>query len=217
MADALSIHWSHAVTGIGYHVFRAVSMRRARARDLWHDHGVAVDPLRHLLEAAQEGDDRALAELVRRTDGEVRRTCIALSSAADADDLVQDTYLRAMRAIGGFRGDSSVLTWLLAIARHACADYVRVRTRQRRLHDRLVAQPPEAQVEAAEPIAATLLKLDADRREAFVLTQLYGLSYAEAADVLDCPIGTVRSRVARARIDLAGIVAVDGDRDAVRR
>ena len=168
-----------------------------------------IDPLRHLLEAAQEGDDHALAEVVRRTQGSVRRVCLAHGSVDDVDDLAQETYLRAMRAIGGFRGDALVTTWLLAIARNVCADHVRTRTRQRRLHDRLQAEPLDETVEAGEPIAATLLQLDGDRREAFVLTQLYGLSYAEVAEVLSCPVGTVRSRVARARMDLMGIVAAD--------
>ena len=178
---------------------------------------MSFDPLRHLLEAAQEGDDHALAELVRRTEGDVRRACIALSSTGEADDLVQDTYLRAMRSLGGFRGDAAVLTWLLAIARNACADAVRARVRQRRLQDRLVVEPVDVQAEVPESITATLLELEPDRREAFVLTQLYGLSYAEAAEVLGCPVGTVRSRVARARIDLAGIVAAEVGPSAIRR
>jgi RNA polymerase sigma-70 factor (ECF subfamily) len=164
------------------------------------------DPLRPLLDAAREGDDRAVAELVRRTQPDVWRVCRALGSAGEEEDLVQETYLRALRAIGSFRGESTVRAWLLAVARHTCADHVRRRARQRRLVDRLRPLAHEATAAPPATIDDLLVALDPDRREAFVLTQLLGLSYEEAAAALECPIGTIRSRVARARADLLGIV-----------
>jgi RNA polymerase sigma-70 factor (ECF subfamily) len=91
-----------------------------------------------------------------------------------------------------------------------CYDQIR----RRRRHLRLDADRPRAP--AADPGATTDLhdlidRLDPDRRAAFVLTQLHGLSYQEAAEVCACPVGTIRSRVARARIDLVGGYAVDAD------
>ncbi|MGE0794404.1 MAG: RNA polymerase sigma factor [Acidimicrobiia bacterium] len=166
---------------------------------------MADDPLRRLLDAAVEGDDRALAELVRLTQPAVWRLCASLGSPGREDDLTQDTYLRAIRSLAGYRGDGSVLSWLLSIARRTCADDVRRRRRERRLGSRLALvrfdDPP-----APTAVDELLAGLDPDRREAFVLTQVVGLAYAEAAEVIGCPIGTVRSRVARARADLAAAV-----------
>lgn len=178
---------------------------------LWHDGGVASDdPLRHLLEAAQEGDDVALGALVEATSPAVRRLCRALGSADTADDLAQETYLRGMRAIGAYRGEAPVQAWLLTIARRVCADDVRRRTRDRRLVERIAEQPLE-ETPPTNPVGDLLQGLDAERREAFILTQIAGLSYAEAAHVLGCPVGTIRSRVARARRELAEVLD-DGHR-----
>lgn len=98
---------------------------------------VVHDPLRPLLDAAREGDDVAVRELVRRTQPALWRMCSALGSPGEEDDLVQETYLRALRALDAYRGDAPVQPWLLSIARRVCADHVRRRVRQRRLVDRI--------------------------------------------------------------------------------
>jgi RNA polymerase sigma-70 factor (ECF subfamily) len=169
------------------------------------------DPLLPLLLAAREGDDAALSELVRRTQPAIWRLCSSLGSGHDVEDLVQDTYLRALRSLGSFRAESPVLPWLLTIGRRACADQVRRRQRHRRLTERLertADRSPDAG--PGVPVDDVLDHLDADRRDAFVLTQLAGLRYDEAAAVLGCPIGTVRSRVARARADLLALLVDHG-------
>lgn len=154
------------------------------------------------MDAAVEGDNVALGEVVRRTQDSVSRLCAALGSAGEEEDLVQETYLRAFNSLSGYRGDAPVQVWLLSIARRVCADHVRRRQRQRRLINR-ITQHTSSQDVAAHEIGSDLLDvLDADRCEAFVLTQLVGLSYENAATVIGCPIGTVRSRVSRARSDL---------------
>jgi RNA polymerase sigma-70 factor (ECF subfamily) len=112
-----------------------------------------------------------------------------------------------MRSLATYRGDAPVVIWLATIARHVCADDVRRRQRRRRLVDRLAAAARERHAPAPDMVDDVLAHLDGDRREAFVLTQYVGLSYEEAAVVLECPIGTIRSRVSRARSDLAAIVA----------
>ncbi|MEY2583148.1 MAG: polymerase sigma-70 factor, subfamily [Ilumatobacteraceae bacterium] len=160
--------------------------------------------LRALVDAAREGDNVAVRELVRRTQPSIWRLCDILGSAGEQDDLVQETYLRAFRSLSNFRGDAPVNAWLLSIARHVCADHVRTRVRQRRLLGALSQATEDEWTPApGNPTYALLDAIDTDRREAFLLTQVLGLSYDEAAIVLDCPIGTIRSRVARARAELA--------------
>jgi len=158
-----------------------------------------------LFDAAVEGDDVALTELVRRTQRDVLRFCRSLGSG-DEEDLVQETFLRAFRAMPAYRGDAPVLPWLLSIARRVCADQVRARERQRRIVRRAVDHAPEPLVRSGDSTTPLLAHLTPDRREAFVLTQVLGLSYEEAAVAADCPVGTIRSRVARARADLAELV-----------
>ena len=174
---------------------------------------MSSDPLRHLLEAAREGDDRALTELVRATQPAVWRLCSLLGQPGEPADLSQETYLRAIKAMRSFRGDAPVLAWLLAIARRTCADHVRRTQRNRRIVERIgrLTTVSSSSVDDVGPIRdGTLMRyigtLDPDRREAFVLTQLVGLSYDEAAIVMECPVGTIRSRVARARADLMAAV-----------
>ncbi len=161
-----------------------------------------ADPLSRLVEAAVEGDNVALAALVRSTQPAVWRLCSALGSAGEEEDLVQETYLRALKSLAGFRGDAPVQVWFLGIARRVCADHVRRRQRQRRLMSRITQYTTESAVHITESSTDLMAALDPDRREAFVLTQVMGLSYEEAATIIDCPIGTVRSRVSRARSDL---------------
>lgn len=165
----------------------------------------AMDDLSRLAVAAGAGDRAALGAFVRRSQGEVWRLCAYLVDAQTADDLAQETYLRALPALSGFRADGSARTWLLSIARRTCADALRRRVRHRALVDRLARQPSpavSAGPEDAVALDALLGGLDDQRRAAFVLTQVLGLSYAEAGEVCACPVGTIRSRVARARIDL---------------
>lgn len=172
----------------------------------------AVDDLTLLARDAGRGDRQALVGFVRDSQPEVWRVCARLGDRSDADDLTQEVYARAIPALARFRADSSARTWLLQIARHVCADHVRRRTRRRALLDRLQASRV-TEVEVSDD-AHGRLELDelirglrTERREAFVLTQLAGLSYGEAATVCGVPVGTIRSRVARARADLLAELA----------
>jgi RNA polymerase sigma-70 factor (ECF subfamily) len=165
-----------------------------------------LDPTTELALRARGGDAGAQTAFVRATQAEVWRFTAALIDPGAADDLTQETYLRAFKALPGFEARSSVRTWLLGIARRTCADHLRSVVRRRRLDARLAAEvwtetphPDPAQRLGA---ADLLARLDEERRTAFVLTQVLGLSYAEAAVVEDVPVGTIRSRVARARDEL---------------
>jgi RNA polymerase sigma-70 factor (ECF subfamily) len=149
---------------------------------------------------ARRGDAAAASAFVRATQADVWRLCAHLGSAAQADDLTQETYARAFTSLHRFLGRSSARTWLLTIARRVCADAVRSAQRDRRapVTSTRVVEDPAGSV----AMRALVASLEPERREAFVLTQVVGLSYAEAADVCSCPVGTIRSRVARARGDL---------------
>lgn len=159
---------------------------------------------------ARDGDPVAEAAFVRSTQAEVWRLCAAIVDPGSADDLAQEAYLRAFRALPAFEARSSARTWLLGIARRTCADHLRVVVRRRRLEQRLAAEAvvatPLTQPSDGYGSADLIATLPAERRTAFVLTQLLGLSYAEAAEVEGVPIGTIRSRVARARTELAADV-----------
>jgi RNA polymerase sigma-70 factor (ECF subfamily) len=170
---------------------------------------LVVDEATQLALAARVGDDRALSRFISVTQADVWRFCAHLVSPAQADDLTQDVYLRAMRSLASFRGDASARTWLLAIARRVIADHYR----SRRRHRRVLGEPIEMTTGGPAlhgELSAALRALDADRHSAFVLTQVLGLSYAEAAGVCGCPVGTIRSRVARARADLVAFLEDDG-------
>jgi RNA polymerase sigma-70 factor, ECF subfamily len=163
--------------------------------------------------AAAAGDRAAAAAFVRATQHHVYRFLAHLTDRSEAEDLVQETYLRAMRALPGFAGRSSARTWLLAIARRVAADHIRALTTRPRADRPLDAVPP-AEMSAGPGfedgvlLRQLLAALPADRREAFVATQVVGLSYAETAEICGCPVGTIRSRVARAREDLAAALTV---------
>jgi RNA polymerase sigma-70 factor (ECF subfamily) len=165
----------------------------------------AVDETTRWALAAARGDQVALQHLIRATQADVWRFCAHLGDPADADDLTQEVYLRAIKALPRFRGDASIRTWLLAIARRSVADHIRSQQRRR-------TAAPSAAPNASPPDDRVVLRtvvdgLPEDRRTAFVLTQVLGLSYAEAAEVSSCPVGTIRSRVARARHEL--VAALD--------
>ncbi len=171
-----------------------------------------MDELTRLLEAARSGDRFAFGSFVRASQADVWRLAAHLIDPGDADDVTQDVYLRAWRAVPAYRGEAGARTWLLAIARRTCADELRRRSRRRRLRARIEHEAGAAVVALPDTAAghATLALLGVlapDRREAFVLTQVLGCSYEEAAAVCAVPVGTIRSRVARARDALVEALA----------
>ena len=172
-----------------------------------------VDSLSRLARQAQDGDARALDAFVRATYDQVWRLCATVVDAQSADDLSQETFTQAVRAFPRFRGESSARTWLLAIAHHVCLDELRRRAGRRGRPVPVDAGRWAGAVDAGDEVAVTDLigRLGPDRRAAFVLTQVLGLSYAEAARVCGCPLGTVRSRVARARADLVELLGAAED------
>lgn len=155
--------------------------------------------------AAARGNARALEAFIKATQQDVWRFVTYLSDAASADDLTQETFLRAIGAIERFSGRSSARTWLLAIARRVVADHIRhaqsrPRTSSGPDPDHIVPGHRHARgFEDLVEVTTMIAGLTPEQREALLLTQLLGLPYADAAAVCGCPVGTIRSRVARAR------------------
>jgi RNA polymerase sigma-70 factor (ECF subfamily) len=166
--------------------------------------------------AARGGDPDAVSRFVGALHRDVLRYVAHLSADPQAaDDLAQDTFLRALGSLHRFEGRSSARAWLMSIARRAVIDSFRHAAARPRVSD---TRDWQLAVELAQPrdlpgfddgiaLLDLLAALPDERREAFVLTQLMGLPYAEAAEISDCPIGTVRSRVARARATLIALLA----------
>ncbi|WP_431677049.1 sigma-70 family RNA polymerase sigma factor [Kitasatospora sp. KL5] len=170
--------------------------------------------LTELALAARLGRTEDVEAFVRATQRDVWRFVAHLAGTDAADDLAQETFLRALRSLPGFAGRSSARTWLLSIARRTVVDRYRsaaVRPQHAALPDWEEAaerQQPRLTAGFEDGIALgdLLARVPEQRREAFVLTQVVGMSYGEAAEVAGCPIGTVRSRVARAREQLVGLL-----------
>ncbi|MGK5679902.1 RNA polymerase sigma factor SigM [Actinoplanes sp. URMC 104] len=168
-----------------------------------------------LLRAHVEGDRDAFGELVRRHRD--RLWAVALRTIGDreeAADAVQDALLSAHRNAARFRGDSAVTTWLHRIVVNACLD--RIRRRQAhptvplpdgsRSDDRPSGVEPAAPVadhETALLVRQALAELPADQRAAIVLVDVQGYPVAEAAEILDVAVGTIKSRCARGRARMA--------------
>ncbi len=166
------------------------------------------DPLTALALAAGRGDRAALDEFIRATEPDVWRTVAFLADPGSADDLTQETFLRVLGALPRFAGRSSARTWLLSIARRVVVDQIRRNQARPRTTSAVDLEGLLTQAQSGagfEEIVEARMLLDGlapDRRDALVLTQVLGLSYDEAAEVCGCPLGTIRSRVARARDDL---------------
>ena len=165
--------------------------------------------------AAARGNERALEAFIKATQQDVWRFVTYLSDMGNADDLTQETFLRAIGAIRRFSGRSSARTWLLAIARRVVADHIRqAQTRPRTTHGAehlLDGHRHTRGFEDLVEVTTMIAGLTTEQREALLLTQLLGLSYADAAAVCGCPVGTIRSRVARARDALLA----DSERDGL--
>lgn len=161
---------------------------------------------RVMVKRAVAGDESAFGALVERYGQPISALCFASTlDRAEAEDLTQEIFLTVWRKLAGFRGDSAFSTWLFAIARNACIDHARrSAARPRRpAHEALIEantvidSEPSATVTAVFELAATLSE---PLRQALLLRDVQGLSYDEIAALQDVPVGTVRSRIANARL-----------------
>ena len=170
---------------------------------------------------ARDGSVEAFEELVRKYRNQVYALCYHfVHSREDAWDLAQETFVNAHRALPSFRGESGFKTWLMRIAANRCKDHLK----KRRLDtvpfdDSLSAdgpshspQPDEAleQRELAKAIENAVNGLPLRHRTAFLLREYEGLSYQEMAEVMNCNIGTVMSRLFHARRKLQALLLGTG-------
>lgn len=174
-----------------------------------------------LMPAVLSGDRAALDRVIALTQHDVRRFLAAHADPGEAEDLTQETFLRALPALDRFEGRSSLRTYLLVIARRVAVDHVRHRAARPRtastddwvaavdLADHRAGRTAGGDRTGAVEIRELLQALPRERREALILTQVIGMDYAEAAAICDCPIGTIRSRVARGRDELIRMMRDD--------
>ena len=166
-----------------------------------------------LVRRAQGGDASAFAELARRSRERVYGVIFGLvRNHADADDLAQETFLSAYRAIGRFRGGSSFYTWIYRIAVNLTMNHLKKMKREKGRSELLDTTPPSAEARAAASpelrsqageisgrIAQALDEIPLPFRAAFQLVVNQGLSHARAAEVLGCSENTVSWRMHKAR------------------
>ena len=163
--------------------------------------------------------DPAIRDQVLATVPSLRAFAISLCGNIDrADDLVQETLLRALANIDSFQPGSNLPAWLFTILRNLFrSDY---RKRRREVEDAegnyaktLKTQPSQGAHLEFEEFRAALEKLPQDQREALILVGASGFSYEDAATICGCAVGTIKSRVNRARSKLAALLYVDGAED----
>ncbi|WP_084955366.1 RNA polymerase sigma factor SigM [Thermoactinospora rubra] len=169
-----------------------------------------------LLMAHINGDAHAFSEIVRRHRD--RMWAVALRTLGDPDeaaDAVQDAFVSAYRKAGSFRGEAAVTTWLHRIVVNACLDRMRRKSVRPVADDELIEAAERdtplpdqtGEREVSLEVSAALKLLPPDQRAALVLVDMMGYSVEDAAQVLDVPSGTVKSRCARGRAKLAPILA----------
>lgn len=164
---------------------------------------------RDLLARHLAGDPDAFGDIVRRHQDRLWRVALrTLGNPDDAADAVQDALVSAYRAAGAYRGDAAVTTWLHRIVVNACLDLVRRRSsRPTTALDETSVTMPAADTltprETAHQVLAALRQLPIEQAAAVVLVDIEGFAVAEAAAILEVPEGTVKSRCARARGQLA--------------
>ncbi len=160
----------------------------------------------------QDGDPAAFEELVRRLSPAIYRLAFSMmGNEHDAKDAVQETFIKVFQALPHFRGESAVATWVTRIAANTCKDMLRAQGRYQLVSaddEELFFEipdgtpsPEEAAItkEQKEMVRLAVNSLPTEHKLVITLCDLQGFSYMEAAQILDCPLGTLKSRLYRAR------------------
>jgi RNA polymerase sigma-70 factor (ECF subfamily) len=175
-----------------------------------------------LVERAQRGDKHAFELLVAKYQRRLGRLISRfVRNAAEAEDVTQDAFIKAYRALPAFRGDSAFYTWLYRIGINTAKNHLVAQGRRAPtstpfdseeaedfedaalLHEVATPENELMSKQVVEVVNSSLQELPDDLRTALTLREIEGLSYEEIAAVMDCPIGTVRSRIFRAREAIA--------------
>jgi RNA polymerase sigma-70 factor (ECF subfamily) len=177
---------------------------------------------RQLVERAQQGDKKAFGLLVEKYQRKLARLLSRfIRDPAEVEDVTQEAFIKAYRALPAFRGDSAFYTWLYRIGINTAKNYLMALGRRAPTSTEVEAEEaegfeegeqlrdintPESLLlsnEIAETVNATIEKLPEELRKAIQMRELEGMSYEDIAQAMDCPIGTVRSRIFRAREAIA--------------
>ena len=182
-----------------------------------------------LVARARAGDHAAFEQLIRDNQSRIYNLTLRMvGDPEDALDLSQEAFLNAWKGLPSFKGDSSFSTWLYRLASNACLDFLRSKKRRQdtigsafSLDDETAPPPPadhalkpEEHLERKERRAAlhrSLARLPDHHRQVLVMRELSGLSYQEISDVLELDLGTVKSRLTRARTALKKLLLTDGN------
>ena len=184
---------------------------------------------RELAERAKQGDQEAFERLVLNNQNRVYTLALRLvNDREDAADLAQEAFVKAWQGLGSFQGESSFATWIYRLTTNACIDWLRKQKRREAVEpavslddeDSGWAEPagwdqdPQLQLERREvgqALAWALDRLPEWQRRVLTLRELSGLSYQEIGEALELDLGTVKSRISRARLTLRKILAEDGN------
>ncbi|MDO8958275.1 MAG: RNA polymerase sigma factor RpoE [Rhodocyclaceae bacterium] len=189
-----------------------------------------------LVERVQSGDQEAFGLLVSKYQRKLLRLVMRfVRDAAEAEDVTQEAFIKAYRALPGFRGESAFYTWLYRIGVNAAKNWLVARGRRMStvseitgddatdiddgglLRDDATPEQLLMSKQIGETVNAAMDALPEDLRTAIALREIEGLSYEEIAQVMDCPIGTVRSRIFRARDAIAARLRPLLDTESDRR
>jgi RNA polymerase sigma-70 factor, ECF subfamily len=181
----------------------AVAVATPRQAMTWTDE--------ELVARSKTGDTESFNQLVKRWERPIFALAYrTLGREEDARDVTQETFLRAFRALGGFKGDAKFSSWLYRIALNLCRDWMRKDRRaplvaipegidvEQLATDREPTETIEdlaARAELTRGVAAAMEKLPAEQRQAIILKEYHGLTFQEIADLMKCPLSTVKTRV----------------------
>jgi RNA polymerase sigma-70 factor, ECF subfamily len=180
--------------------------------------GEVEEPDPRVISAARAGDARAFESLVRRYQADVYRFVLHLiRDPQAAEDITQESFVRAFRFLRRYRGDSRFTTWLFSIARNCVVDETRRWGRRHRVADR-VGRERDAFMSPDQTLAVevreALATLPQELLEPVVLIDVFSLSYRETAEMLSVAEGTIKSRVHRAREQLIALLGPQGEERA---
>lgn len=182
-----------------------------------------------LVDRARAGDQEAFEQLVLDNQNRVYALAFRMvNQREEAADLAQEAFLKAWQGLPAFQGDSSFSTWVYRLTTNVCIDYLRRQKRRREVEPALSLDDEEAdwtepadwtqdphrrleQAERGRALSRGLASLPDHQRQVLVMRELSGLSYQEIGQALELDLGTVKSRIARARQALRKILLADGN------